>query len=157
MEQIRTYLLGIIAAAVVCGIVTQLMSNKGTIAAVIKLLTGVFMLFVVIQPLTRVSLSSVSGIVSEFSADAQLAAEAGTAMSEDALRESIKKQVEAYILDKAVALNAELTVEVTLSDEDVPVPVAVCLSGKISPYAKTILVEFINEKLDIDKENQTWI
>jgi hypothetical protein len=59
-------------------------------------------------------------------------------------------------LDKAQALNTALEVEVTLSDDEIPIPVKVRLSGKVSPYAKGRLQQIISEELGIERENQIW-
>ena len=67
------------------------------------------------------------------------------------MTEIIKQRTQAYILDKAQALNTVLEVEVTLSDDDIPVPLKVRLKGKISPYAKGRLQATIAEDLGIEK------
>ena len=59
-------------------------------------------------------------------------------------------------MDKAESLGAELTVEVTLSDDELMVPCAVKLSGAISPYAKKVLSDTIAKDLGIQVEEQIW-
>ena len=66
----------------------------------------------------------------------------------------IKAETEAYILDKASQLNVELSVEVTIDEENIPT--AVTLSGEVSPYARRQLQEIIESDLGIAKENQRW-
>ena len=80
----------------------------------------------------------------------------GEQQTKTALARLIKQRTCAYILDKAQALNVALEVEVTLSDDDIPVPEAVRLKGKVSPYAKGRLQTIIAEDLGIEKERQTW-
>ena len=53
-------------------------------------------------------------------------------------------------------LGAAVTVEVTLSQDDPPVPEYVEIFGEISPYIKLRLEELIQEELNIAKENQRW-
>ena len=72
------------------------------------------------------------------------------------LAQFIKERTQSYILDKAQSLNAVLDVEVTLSDDEIPVPVKVCITGKVSPYARGRLENLIIEDLGIEKENQIW-
>ena len=87
---------------------------------------------------------------------AQEAATAGEQQAKSALRESIKQRTEAYILDKAKTLAAQVAVEVTLSNEAIPVPIAVRISGNISPYARMQLQTILQEELGIPKEAQAW-
>ena len=156
MEEIKTYLMGIVAAAIVCGIVTRLLGDKGTQGAMAKLIAGLFLAFTVIRPVVNIRLDSLTDFTAAYSLDGQQAALKGESLTKEALAASIKAQTEAYILDKAAALHMDLEVLVTVSGEDIPTPTAVRLSGKASPYAKARLQSIITEDLGIDKERQTW-
>ena len=157
MEAIRGYLLSVTGAAVICAVVSALLGKKGTISAMGKLLTGIFMAITVISPLAKIQLSNADALWDDLSVDAAAAVAAGEEAANIELRAGIKSQTEAYILDKAASYAAELTVEVTLSDDDPPLPCAVRLTGSVSPYAKRQLQQLIAEDLGIPKEAQTWI
>lgn len=157
MEAIRGYLLSVTAAAVICAVVSALLGKKGTISAMGKLLTGIFLAITVISPLAKIQLSNADALWDDLSVDAAAAVAAGEEAANNELRAGIKSQTEAYILDKAASYAAELTVEVTLSDDDPPLPCAVRLTGSVSPYAKRQLQQLIAEDLGIPKEAQTWI
>lgn len=157
MEAVKTYLLSVTAAAVICGIVKALLGDKGTLGAVGKLLTGIFLAMTVIRPLVSLELEDLSDFWEDISLDASAAVTEGENASAQALRERIKTETESYILDKAASFAVQLTVEVTLSDEDIPVPSAVRLTGNVSPYAKLQLQQTISEDLGIPEEAQTWI
>ena len=60
-------------------------------------------------------------------------------------------------MEKSSGLNLDLVVEVELSDDEIPVPVAVSLTGNVSPYNKLILSNTISNDLNIPKEKQIWI
>lgn len=156
MESLRAYLIGLVAAAILTGIVTQLMGDKGTQGAMIKLISGLFLVFTVIAPIANIDLSGLR----DFSADFSEAGEEAALIGEDITRESlaavIKQRSEAYILDKAAGLDVELEVDVTVSDDKMPVPSAVLIRGKVSPYAKARLQSIIVQNLGIDKEKQIW-
>lgn len=156
MDGIKTYLLGVMGAAVICGIVICMIGEKGTQGAMTKLIAGLFLAFTVIRPVANIRLDGLSDFTAAYSAAGEQAAAAGENLTKDALAASIKAQTEAYILDKAAALQVELEVDVTLSDGDIPTPSAVLLSGKVSPYAKARLQKMITDDLGIDKERQTW-
>lgn len=156
MESIRAYLLSIIAAAIVCGIITVLLGSKGTHGAMAKLMAGLFLAFTVIRPVAQIDFTGITDFAEQYTDAGTAAAEKGKILTREALTESIKRKTEAYILDKAEAMRVTLSVEVELSEHDVPVPVAVQLEGAVSPYAKQQLQRIITEDLGIDKEHQTW-
>lgn len=157
MENIKTYLLSVVAAAVICGIVTGFMGKKGTQGAMVKLIAGLFLTFTVLSPVTKIDLKGMADFAEQYSAGGAQAAAMGEQMTKDALRSSIKARTEAYILDKAAGLELNLEVEVTLSEDDIPLPASVRLSGKTSPYAKLRLQSLITQELGIEKEKQIWI
>lgn len=157
MESMKTYLLGVVAAAIICGIITRFIGEKGTQGSMVKLLAGLFLTFTVIRPVANISLDSLTDFTEVYADAGERAAAAGESLTKEALAASIKAQTEAYILDKAAALQVDLEVEVTLSIGDIPTPHTVRLSGKVSPYAKAQLQAIITEDLGIDKEHQTWI
>lgn len=153
MDLIRHYILAITAAAIFCGIVTSLLEGKGSIAALGKLICGVFMAMVVVSPLLHMNLDGWDDWISRLSFDAEAAAEEGENMAEDMRTAIIKERTEAYILDKAEALEVSVQVDVTVKDG---IPAEVRLTGDVSPYAKGKLAAYISEELGIPKENQQW-
>ncbi len=157
MESLRTYLLSVTAAAVLCGMVMSLLGKKGTIAALGKFLAGLFLSLTVIAPVVNFSTGDWSSYWQTFSLDGQDAAQAGIMMAQSAQADIIKQNLEAYILDKAASMGADLTVAVTLRDGDVLTPTSVRLSGQVSPYIRQQLSAIITEELGIAKEAQEWI
>ena len=77
-------------------------------------------------------------------------------MADDALRQIIKTETEAYILDKAAQFDLQLDVQVALTDDVMPVPESVQLTGSVSPYVKSRLQILISNDLGIPKEQQLW-
>lgn len=156
MEAIGRYIVSISAAAILCGILKSIFPSKGTNAAILRLVTGIFLSLVTIQPLVKIDLTALPVIADDHLAQAQAVSAQGLSLAQDTMGDIIKAQAEAYILDKARKLNADLTVEVILNDENPPVPVSVHLSGKISPSAKGRLETMIQQDLGIPKEDQIW-
>lgn len=152
----KGYLLSVFAAAMICAIVTRLMGSKGTHAVMTKLISGLVLTFTVISPLSQVHIDQIPDWIGDYSEAGAQASAAGQQMTREALSAGIKTRTEAYILDKATALDVELEVEVTLSDEDIPRPESVRLIGKASPYAKNRLTTIIAEDIGIKKEQQLW-
>ena len=156
MDGIRRYLLTVTAAALVCAIVGALFDKKGAPAAVMKLLCGLFMTFCVISPFMDFELMDFSSFTGSFSDDAAAAVSDGKSMASNAQADIIKEQTRTYILDKAQTLDLDIDVEVILDSSDIPAPCAVILRGAVSPYAKEVLGQYIENNLSIPKENQTW-
>lgn len=87
--------------------------------------------------------------------DAEDAAAMGENLARDSMADIIKEETEAYILDKAADLHANLRVEVTIGEDNLPA--AVTISGEASPYARRQIQAMIANDLGISKENQKWI
>lgn len=156
MDGIREYLLGVVAAALMCGVVTSFLGNKGMLGAVIKLLSGLLMVLVVVRPWVSISLDKWFDWTENVMADGQEFVLSGEAMAKDAYRAGIKQQLEAYIVDEAKALDCTITAEVILTDEAIPAPQSVALYGSISPYARRVLSDILTEDLGIKQEDQIW-
>ena len=156
MESVREYLLGVTATALCCGILTSILGKKGMCGNTVKFLCGIVMILAVVGPLLNLQLISLKESFHTLSLETGAVAAFGqeTALKEYA--DIIKDRTAAYILDKAESLGAELTVEVTLSDEVPLVPCGVKLTGAISPYAKKVLSDSIAKDLGIDVEEQVW-
>ncbi len=157
MDGIREYLISVIATALLCGIITTMLDGKGAIVVSIKMLAGLVMLLAVIRPLTSISPDHLFRWTEDISADGTDYAAYGEEMAMEAYRTGIMQQTEAYILDEAAALGCNLSVEVILSQEDVPKPCQVRLSGEASPYARKTLTSILTERLGIKREDQIWI
>lgn len=156
MESVQNYLISVVAASVVCGIVNSIMGKKGTAASVIKLVTGIFLSLTVISPLVQIRLTDLEYVTDSLALDASMAAAYGEDLSIQAMTSIIKSEAEAYILDKAASLGVELEVEVTLQDTDPYAPESVCLKGSASPYVKSQLTQYIAKQMGIPEEAQLW-
>lgn len=157
MDFIRQYILGILAAAVICGIINSFFKSKGSYGTIIKLLTGLFMTITLISPVIKLELSDMVSYLEGLSLEADGAVEYGRQVAGESAAAIIKSQTEAYILDKAAFWELNLKVEVTLSESDPPVPESVVLKGSASPYVKSQLSKYIADDLGISEEQQKWI
>lgn len=157
MEMISRYILSVIAAAMILGILKGVLSEKSGASALIRLIGGIFLAFVVISPVAKLDFSDPADFWENFSSMGTDAATDGEQIADKEYRSIIKSSTEAYILDKAKTYQAELAVEVSLSDAEIPVPAAVRLQGDISPYGKIQMQRMMENDLGIAKENQQWI
>lgn len=155
MEQLRSYILSVSAAAVLCGIVTTLAGKNSTISALLKLMTGTVMAIVVMRPITEVSAVNLNRYLDILNADTATIVEAGTQYTESKLQQRIKQQLEAYILAKAESLSLHISVDVSLT-ADTMLPSSVVITGRVSPQARRIMETMLRDELGISLEMVTW-
>ena len=156
MHDIRQYILGVVAAALLCGISTSLIHEKTALAAAVKFVTGLLMVLAVLQPWTNISLDFFTDWHTEVFTDANNIVSCGKESAKKAYCAGIKEQLESYIQHEANALGAELSVQIALTDDDVPVPNRVVLSGDISPSARQTMSTLLTERLGISREDLIW-
>lgn len=156
MSWTAQYLLKVTVSAILCSILTAVLGKKGILGPVIKLIAGVYMTLTVLSPWVSIRLQSLEDLSLEISMDAASAVEEGEKSAAAAMTDIITGQTQAYILDKAESLGAQLRVEVMLSDDGCFTPCRVTLSGSISPYARQVLSAYIAENLGISTEDQIW-
>lgn len=156
MDFLKQYILSISAAAIICGIITNLVEKKSTNAAIVKLICGLFISITIIAPWTQIHFSDFSTYLGSLKIDATNAVANGSKIASESTAAIIKERVEAYILDKAASLNLDITVGVELSKDAPQIPYSVIISGSVSPYKKNALQSIITENLGIPEENQVW-
>ncbi len=155
MGGLREYLLSVVAGAFICGILSGLFP-EGTTRKLLRLLCGGFLTIVVLHPLLGFNPDFLTDALRALESDGSAFCTQGEEMADQSLRELIKQETQAYILDKAAELNAQVQPEVILSPGSPPIPESVVLSGAVSPYAKRQLEDLMESELGIAKENQTW-
>ena len=157
MEALRQYILSITVAAILCGLVLSF-SPKGRFQGILKLICGVFLALLVIEPITRLDPEQ---ILSRFSGNWDAEGEAAVAFGEeiamDDMSSYIKRESEAYILDKVREFGFDADVEVYVGKEDLPVPERVSIRGNVPETVRRELEKLIRENLGIAKENLQWI
>ncbi len=157
MEALGSYILSVTAAAILLGILQTIAGKKGGSAALLRLVGGLFLTFTVIAPVAEVDLDGLFDAPFAFSQQGSAIAASGQEISRSEMERIITGRCQAYILDKAESLHTQLEVEVTLSQEQIPVPTTVQLKGSVSPYAKSSLQQWLEEELGIPRERQVWI
>lgn len=155
MDDLRQYVLRIVAAALICGIVSGFLKNS-TAQAIVKLICGLFLAVTAIGPIAGYELTIPEEIGQSFSEAADRTVAEGEKMARDALGNIIKEKTEAYILDKAAELNMDISVEIVMSSQDPGLPAAAEISGDAAPYARKKLQSALESELGITKENQQW-
>lgn len=156
METVREYILSVVSSAAICGCLIMLTDGKSMSGKIIKTLCGIYMAFVMVAPLRSVDFSYYTDYFSGFSQQAQDAVSHGEAIALAEQQAFIKSQTEAYIINKAESLGADVSVSVTLNEGIPPTPSQITIRGAVSPYVKKMLSDYIKEQIGIPEEAQSW-
>lgn len=155
MDALRQYILSVIAATILCSMLTGLL-HRGLMHDLSRLICGILLTIILISPLKgKISLDFRS-FYQSYTQQAQAAAEEGKRYSANQYAAIIKSKTEAYILDKAAAMNLSVSAEAVFTQDSPPVLDAVYLQGTASPLARQKLSEIITKDLGISKENLIW-
>ena len=157
MENVREYMMSVLSVAIICSILVKMPWMGGTIGRIVKLCGGLVLLFTILQPVVNVKIKNPVLLLEGIKVEAGNVVASGEEQTNTALYECIKKQAEAYILDKAVSLGVALEVEVIMSEGTLPTPIGAKLHGDISPYAKTRIITMIEAELGISGDMVEWI
>ena len=153
MEGLREYLLRLLWAALVCGILNRMAKGSGC-APVIRLLCGVFLTVVLVQPLCGLSFEEPLRWTEDLNAlGAEIVAQ-GSREAQAQKEAIIKARLEAYIVEKADQVGASVSADITLDGDGLPQ--AVTVTGALSPAAKRQLRQVMTEALGIPEVRQQW-
>ncbi len=156
MNLIHQYLITLIVAFLIVGILTTLIHKKSASGAMIKLISGIFLAFTMLTPLLKIKIGDLNIYYEGITADAEVAISEGKNMAQEATNKIIKEKLEAYILDKALDYHLEIEVELTLTGSLPSSPDSVKISGNVSPYTKQMMQKFLEEEIGIPTEKQIW-
>lgn len=156
MRALAEYIVSVSAAALLCGILNSIMV-KGTAREILKLVSGLFLAFSVISPVSNLRLPELTEIEATWQTEAADAVHAGEIMARDAVSDSISEQLETYILDKAESMGLDLTVHVSLKMDDSCLPETVTMEGRASAEERQQLTVEITEALGLTEEDIKWI
>lgn len=156
MSSIGAYIISILCAAIVCGILTSLVSKNKVSGGIIRMISGILLSIAVVAPLVNMKWEELETYISSVQVDAASAAEEGSQAANAETSAIIKKELEAYILEKAAAMNLTISVQITMTEDFPPQPYSVRLSGSISPYNRKMIENYIASELGIPEERQVW-
>ena len=157
MEAVKSYILSVIASAIFVSTILALIGKNSGFHKILRFMCGLFMTLVLILPLVRNRIVIPSYYLDDVSKEAERITADAQADVQKQISSIIIEQTEAYILEKASALNADITVSVKLAfDAQYPTPESVHIEGNISPYARRLLSQTIQDDLGIASEDQVW-
>ena len=155
MDNLRIYLLSIIVIAIICSVIVTITNDIGAVSSIIKLLCRIFITVVILTPLVTFSNVDMSNIF-QMEIDTETIISEGEEVAENEKSRIIKMQTEAYILNKAESMGADIDVIVQLSEQEPMVPISVSITGDVSPYIKSRLQQIISNDIGLCEEALQW-
>lgn len=150
----RTYVLSILVCTFLCGVLSHVIADTQG-KKVIQLLSGVLLAITVLSPFTKIRFKDYLQIPDVEWDNSDFYIMEGQRTAAEAQKRYITDYCEAYILDRAKIFDTEMTVQISLNDEMVPVFVEIQCHG--DPKVQAGMENVITADLGIPKENQKWI
>lgn len=155
MDDLRQYILSVIAAALICSIVNSWIGGKGTHASVIKLISGLLLTITIVSPLLNIQINDPEAYFDSLAQEAEAVSAEGQFAADKERNAFIKESLENIVQEKAISMNTDISVDITLNNAQ-HTPQKITLAGTVSPYSKRILSQYIQENLGIPEEDQMW-
>lgn len=156
MVMLGRYIFSVTTAAIIFSILQSLLHKNSAAAMLVRLIGGLFLTFTVISPVIDFDLDSILEQSWAYTSHAEDIAAAGQTIAAEQRSQRIKEQCETYIIDKAMSYQTQLDVDITLTNDEMPLPSAVLLKGNISPYVKSIIATWIQDEMGIPEDHQIW-
>ena len=158
MEVLRTWILGLVAAALISGIALSI-TPKGGARRAVSLACGFLTIAVMIGPLRDFDFESYASFMVEFNSDTEAYGLSLENENDRLVRALIEEKSAAYILDKAAELGItglQAEVGTKLGEGEYPYPWEATLSGEVSEEQKDALSNAIEAQLGIPAERLHW-
>lgn len=151
-ETLRTWLLGVIAAGMIVGILYALLP-RGRMKAVAHTVGGMALLLVIVRPLLGLDLTELALRYEDYRQQIQALTEEYRRSGDAEFAALIADKTAAYIASKGEDMGIPCTVQVTTEQrEGVPYPATATLDVP----REEALSAWISETLDIDRAHQFW-
>lgn len=153
MDSWKQYIYTVLICVCISSVITQMISDSRQ-KSLIRMICGVILAVTVLQPLSRLRWEDLGFFSPRNRDSAQFWTARGEDLARKATAEVIKSSCETYILEKAELLGADISVQISL-DED-QMPVSAVITGRIGSDQQRQLQNILTTDLGLPKENQTW-
>lgn len=152
----KAYLIRLTAAAIL-GAVLRKMAPEGGAGRATRLGSGLLVILTALGPLGNMDPAGAAAHLAERGFVGGYTDQSVQQISNELLEELILDSVEAYILDKAQELGAEVTAEVEMVVQNgCPIPWRVRIQGQVPEQTRERLKQLIQDELGIPEERQIW-
>lgn len=154
MEAWKEYILDILVVSISISIFLQILPDGGK-KELLHLLSGILLAVVILMPLSEIRLNDFLDLTQYQPESSDYLLARGTETADEAKRQYITERYEAYILDKAKALGAEILPIVQVDETFLPIFAEI--QGDLEPQVQKKLEQMLVLDMGITKENQRWI
>ena len=151
------YILSIVASCFIVALLQRFSDKFGVNHGIIRTLCGISMAITVAAPLFNLTPIKLSQFIKNTESLADQYVKAGTDAAAAQRNNVLIDRFESYILEKASLYGCDVSVQLRLTEESIPAPDRVCITGHFSPHAKNILSGILENDLGISREDQQWI
>ena len=157
MEGLRTWLLSLMFAAVLCAMARALMP-AGPVKRAGNLICGLVMLTAVLAPAARLSPGAAEAWMAQLSAGQTQREEELRRSLNEGMKRIIEQEFAAYIVDKAAEFGLDCTAQVTCeaAEDGLCLPVRAEVTGPLSQTDQDRLTQLLQEELGIPAEGQVY-
>lgn len=154
MEAWKEYILDILVVSISISIFLQILPDSGK-KEIMHLLCGILLTVVILIPLSEIRLNDFLDLAEYLPESSDYLLARGTETADEAKRQYITERYEAYILDKAKAMGAEILPIVQVDETFLPIFAEI--QGDLEPQVQKTLEQMLVLDMGITKENQRWI
>lgn len=151
----RKYLMSVISAALLVTLLQQFVP-KGKLKQLLGVVGGLVMILTVVAPVTSINDDIIPTAISKFSMQTRELQTGIQVKNRELAARIINNRCSEYILDKAAQMGVEVSVEITMSEQDYPYPIEIEIIGNVSQQDRDILSNMIEQELGVTKERQVW-
>ena len=155
MTGMRAYILSIIAASILCGVVSSFLRSSAQRQSV-RFLCGVCMIITVIGPLKGMAVMDLSTVYWDIQESVEEYTELGAKMSQTEYSDEVKANVERYVEDLGREWNTSIEAEIYL-DEETFLPKRITVYGTVPEEVRANIEGTIQQELGIPVEEQMWL
>lgn len=153
MEDWKGYILDILVVSTSISIIMQILPDSSR-KEILHLMCGVLLTTVILLPLSDIRPEDFLNFQQYLPESSDYLLEQGKEAADEAKRQYITDRCEAYILDKAKALGAEILPVVRV--DEMLLPVYAEIQGNLEPQVQKTLEQMLVLDMGITKENQRW-
>lgn len=156
MSGVKSYVLSVTAAAIWINLCSS-MVPEGKYKRYTSFLGSTILILAILSPIIQIRDLDLRIAVQNLQPEQNDTYNAALEINDRLMHQLISEQCEAYILDKATALGAELNVTVTTGvKENMICPVSVILEGTCTVSERKQLADFLEGELGIPYAHQEW-
>lgn len=157
MDFLRSWLIGITAAAIVLALADSLMPT-GSVKRIGKLAGGLVLMFAILRPVMNIDYEMLSGALAGYRFEAQQYSSSLEIENERLKKIIIEDRTGAYIQEKAEELGVSCDVDVTcrVNEEELFYPASVVISGDFTQEQINSLMRIVEADLAIPGQMQQY-